>query len=359
MATDLPLLQNTDDTDTIDAKCILTEHSETLNIGLNDRNTEQMIISALGGTDAILKYYLENNILDTQQLKIVDSILRECELKSNSSTTDLPIYGTIVLNTSNTFWHKICKFETAEKIITFLYHKVVATIVSILLFFHSICVAIENAPNSKSKPYMFTTAAYHGPITVIDFMAIIYAISIILSSNIKAFKFSTKTFEFWFKLFYAVGSMISSLLYITMGKGIGGFEIFLHTLRYIQVLVIVILYSLMDGINIASWIKGGIGICFAIYISVYALYYTLTETIEYGVSIQSLDITISMLDIVASTNRVLSIFLWKQTILYLWKHDKATIINTWIDIKWIDIKCRNGDSVYKVINLTKTVDIDI
>ena len=303
MATDSLLLNSVAYNDIIDAQCVLNQHSQLLTSGCNIERDQEKIISAMGGIDTILQHYLQNRLLDSIQLRSIHSILKENKSKT-SSLQDLPIYGTITLDTKNTFLHQIFNYQTAENIINFVYHRYVATFLFICIAYHSISVGIEYIHDRSS---WFRSPGYQYPVFCIDTMAISYFILVILSVNRKAFKFSIKSFEFWLKLYYAVGLLISSYLYIIYEKHMTGKELLLHGARYVQVITVIIVYSLMDGINISSWIKAALGVAFAVYISVFAIYYTFLESAGY--ELELFGSSISLVDFIASSNRVLSIFL--------------------------------------------------
>ena len=332
---DSPLLEEVDYTEKeiIDAEYILNRHSRLLSEGL-DEDTAKKILFALGGADGILKFYLENKFLETDKLETIHSILWVSQINADNGTDETVTTGSIELHPKNTFIHQIFEYETAEKIINFLYHRYVAIFVFICILYHSINVAIEYIWASTDNAY-FSSLAYHIPIVTIDTISITYFIAIILSINIKAFILSIKTFEYWFKFWYSIQLLISTIVYIVYTK-YNNWYLMYRIIGCCQVIVVTVLYSLMDGINISSRMKGGFGIAFALYISVFAIYYTIVETSDFDINFMGSDV--SLLDIVASTNRILSIFLWKQAILYIWKKNKATIINMDVDIKWKDSK---------------------
>merc|ERR1712242_50163 len=88
----------------------------------------------------------------------------------------------------------------------------------------------------------------------------------------------------------------------------------------------------MDGLRVSHRIKSTFGILFAVYGSVYALCETFLAE-PYYLEIGGL--TLDMLDIIASSNRVLGIFLWKQAILSSWKPDEAQTISSAVKIEWV------------------------
>ena len=73
------------------------------------------------------------------------------------------------------------------------------------------------------------------------------------------------------------------------------------------------------------------GIAFASYVTVFAIFY----------------FSISVIDLIACSLRILSIFLWKQAILSIVRSNKANIISKRSKIKWV-----KDDNITQVIHLT-------
>eukprot|EP01083_Nonionella_stella_P141775 437469_1 len=343
----------TDDIIIIDTNYVSELHSDLINTG-KSCGDERQLVQVLGGIDEILQHYLQQQLLNPTQLQSIHSILtanttNACTtvnaMESLSVDMDgvdhhLPIFGTIVLNTKNTFLHQLCSAHQAEQILNILYHKLTVSSVVITLLYHNICVAIEYF---STIPW-FDSVGYLVSELMADVIAVSYIICIMLSVNKTAIKFTLSTFEFWLKFLTAIVLGTCTYLYDALDPDVSVLQKLVHRACFTEVWVAVTLYSVMDGLNIKPGIKAILAIGFACYISVFALYYTLFEQTDQMITLWD-GCAISLLHMIASTNRILSIFLWRQAILFIWKKDKATIISTWIDIKWVT---SNTNRIYNI-----------
>ena len=335
MATNIPLLKEPGHTDDSDLRNIILSAPRNLELHQNE------LISALGGMDGILIHYIDNGLLDTQQLESIKSVLvgQSSPGNQHSDTMDrmvsqsLPTYGTIVLNEDNTILHQMFSVERAECIIKYLYHRFTISIALIYSVVHAVISAYEWLAGGH-KSMVQHVGALFATIFICDVLLIAHCALITLSGNRKAFFLCVKSFEFWIKLLYAVQVMVASSIYVIFDKHLGVWAYIGRTGRYLLVVAVTVLYSTVDGLPLDSTIKTAFGIVFACYVSVYAVYETF---LGHSFFFEFAGMTVDILDIMASSNRVLSIFLWKQAILSTLKQGKAQIISTWINIEWIKV----------------------
>ena len=335
MATSVPLLSGSNDIEMIDIDLVTRMHSKHIKLA-NKHSAEmrEQLIAALGGIDCIIENYVMHNIIDQEQLNLIHSILSKKEL--SNSDIDLnhnpPIYGTIILNSKETFLHNIFSATTTDKIINLLYHKFIATFLGFCLLFHAICVFLRFIVIVE----WFDSFIYRIPFSIFNLTAFFYLSLIVLTVNRRAFSLCVKSFEFWIKIYYAMQFTLASFVIDFQDVNFTASDRFTHLCYYLQIILVVLVFSLMDGLNIAVWKKSSMAVGFALLISVFAVFDTITDDFDYALDIDGIPFSIPLTDLITSSNQILAIFLWKQSIMLVWKRNKATIISTWINIKWIN-----------------------
>lgn len=325
MATSTPLLNGSSNDDT-QSRMSLMRNTISNSVDKLQRNRDQLV-AVLGGMDGILLHYIDADVLTEQQLESIHSILLSPPVVYSVSQP-LPTYGTIVLDETNTFLHHIFSVQSAECLIKWIYHRFTIVIAFIYCVLHVIIGAYIWIGNHHSLSNGFLFALF-----LFDFISSTYFILLILSGNRKAFRFCMKSFEFWIKILYAFRMMIASTTYVILKNQTSVWGVLDRLFgRYLLIMVATVLYSSMDGLRLRPRIKTAFGGTLASFVTIYAVYETLLAE-PYHVQIGSF--TIDLLDIMARSNRVLSVFLWKQAILSTWKQGKAQMISTWVNIEWV------------------------
>ena len=147
-------------------------------------------------------------------------------------------------------------------------------------------------------------------------------------------------FVFWLKIITAVVSSICGLLlrlYFVIDIKITPITIIDDTLQNLQCTLLTVGFSAIDCFQLSRKSKILIGLSICIGWTVYAIDATLlkedmitSSTIHFSSWLK-----LSIGSIVASTSRVLCIFLWKQTFLLLIKKDRCINIRYSPYIKWV------------------------
>merc|ERR1712228_212756 len=114
----------------------------------------------------------------------------------------------------------------------------------------------------------------------------------------------------------------------------GNFRDIMAKLIFIQT---VIVYSLVDGIQMPYMLKVSIGLLMSLYFSFFAFMYTLFwETRDLYILHVIGDLEINISALVTSSYRILALFLIKQTYKLIFVKSKSTALTKSIAIKWMD-----------------------
>lgn len=329
MATGDLLLEETAD-ETVDSASLRRLHQNLLRDGHHTESRKEELVAILGGMDKVLQFHIDQGQLSTDQMEQIHTVLTSVDSQPPSLSA-APTASTVTFNEKNTFLLHLLDAHRADLLLQILYHRVTTLCAFVLMTVHAICVALQYIGNAEQS---FGTSWYTPMALTANCLLVLYFPLILLSVNRRAMKLSMKTFEFWFKFVYALRLLVSNTIYIAhdglhdTGVGFAG-----TFSRFVLIVLVTVLYSSMDGLHVSSRIKTALGVAFVSYISVFAFYYT-TDADPYLMRVVGFEV--DLVDLIASSNRVLSLFILKQALLYSWKADQATVISTQVNIQWID-----------------------
>ena len=223
---------------------------------------------------------------------------------------------------NDTLLHKLFGSNVGPKIMQIIYHKYVMAIGGLLIISGMII------PWLGLDGYIIYTVSLFG-----CFWCFMVLILFILSVNRTALRLILRSFEFWFKFANAIALIVLWILIQCQYKP-DKWLVINTILRVLEVLA-VILFSILDGLQWPLKSKFIIGFLMACNYSIYAIVGTLFWEDKSQTVIQITDtMKFKLLSMTVSVYRVLAIFIWKQTILSVWKRKKATIVKYSPYIEW-------------------------
>ena len=314
------------------------------------------LTEALGGAHNILTMILRSQDIqlnDHQLIKIHNIIKTKTKiLPANVTQNDMkqihedecPQEWTYCFDKDNTYLHTIFGQDYGQKIFDIVYCKKSVTTLIICLVFSWISYPIFHYLNMHILRYIIGDIIYC--------ISIPLTIFILLSANRKCFRLTLESFDFWLKLFYFLQFEVAQIVYyytiidssewedyqIEPGSVEYKLDVSLYSLRSIQILLLAIGFISLDALQWKLWTKISAGIGIGILFTIDAIQYTFFSDL-YGndnsvIHIQSLDVSISVISVMASAMQILSIFIWKQVILSIIKKNRCILIKYSPYIRW-------------------------
>eukprot|EP01084_Bolivina_argentea_P079352 143959_1 len=335
---EVPYVQIVDGND-ITQTMIYTIHQQQLAHNKNNSNNSNKLIEILGGIDQILIDYLSSH----NQMHLNQTQLQQIHATITSQPDDNFLMVTQQTHTSN-YCLNICdtliqdKFGivTGTKIIQFLFNKLLILILALLHIVYRIwdIKMFGTWYNGVSAALFFEYRI------IVVSMGMIWYLSVLLSVNQKALKLSCQTFVFWFKIVTIIKISIEDfiLVYVTnyFGKDVmATLDVIGNVELHLAIILLIAIIGSIDGYNITLKTKLLLGIVISLYFSIWTIYitFTLKENDKSKIIIGH-NIQYSVLSSWISGYQMLSIFLWKQTILLIWNKDKAVNISHHPTILW-------------------------
>ena len=316
----IPTIQNNDLTadDLIERHHLFMDNGQSVDMNV--------LVSILGGTDAILQHYLSSNNttpLTVNQLNDINDLL------NNNNDIFKQDAHILRVSSGNTLLHQLFGERIATKTVHMMYSKpmvIAAGFLIAITMLLDVSFVIEMAMK------------YHQPLSVclcvLDFVLIMYILLSILSVNKTILKYILQTFIFWFKILFAVKYGVCYIIYQQRKLEIYASNI----LFWILTVMFISWYALIDGINMPLRVKIGIGIMgslYFLYISIVYWTFVITEpcfiTINWSNSHSS---QLDMREWASSAIRVVTIFMCKQAIYSIWDASKSTLIKKSVAIVW-------------------------
>ena len=167
---------------------------------------------------------------------------------------------------------------------------------------------------------------------MLQIIFILHQLLLMLSTNTYALLLIISSFDFWVKLGYVVSLGIANGVY---NRRIGADRIVFWDIAAVQYTTMVIAGALIEG-HATSWkVSFGVGLGLCTWFSYNAVYYTLDNTFEEH-ELELWDgVSFGLLDFISSAWQVLSLFLWKQTLMAVYTRGKWCIcIYLSPQIKW-------------------------
>ena len=315
---------------------VALNHQSLLNNGKNVQKDLENVIKILGGIDTILQIHLHQQqlpSLSTDQLQQLNNIL--LSIDNNNTKLQSSQTSVLIASTSETLLHRIFKLQTALKIMDILFSKYMTCLIGILWIIWIIDWSLLTyAPSTQTKT---TSLSYIWPwIFVPIFMP--YATLVCLSMNMSIAKQILLTFEFWFKLLYYVRFWVCHILTVVMYQENFTFIYVLNQqFQHLSFFLFVTIYGVVDGLNISFGYKVIVLTLGSVYATAAAIFHTF-RTFDNDVYktfvIFGQQYTADLNAFMGSSWRILAIFMWKQTILSMYKPDVATSLFKSVKIVW-------------------------
>ena len=237
------------------------------------------------------------------------------------------------LEPNNTIIHRLCGNLFGNFMIKyFIYNKCVALIIALIIIYVIVMVIVDKFTDNTLQDCMVIHL-------LLILVMIIYCVFLALTANVKCLKLLCQHFEFWIKIGICVKLCICNI--IMNGNDGSHDEIGKLILIQITLFLFILNFSVMDALQIPSFIKIMIGLLVAIYSSIYALYFFIkiedNNNIKYK-TIPIINCQINMISVISSSWGVISMFVWKQTVISIYNaskcQDRATIINQPVYLQW-------------------------
>ena len=306
----------------------LLERSVQIAWNINQFVDQKRLIEILGGVDAILQHYLSSDNLSpltVQQLTDISKLITE---ESNNIDGNEPDDAIWILRVSpqNTFLHGIFGNKIGDKIVDFMYSKLMSVTVVLVIIIEW---SLSGLDNDGRYPMWINILHY-----VFYSCVIVYGLLSLLNVNKKILKHILHTFIFWVEISFGIKYSICGLIYRWKKAQMYPGEILWCMVTMIAILV----YALMDGLNMPIKTKIGYGIVCASYFIWISFYWTFIVTEPCFMEPKWWHSHSSEFDMggwTASALRLVTIFMCKQMIYCIWKPSYATLIKRSVQIVWV------------------------
>ena len=328
-----------------DLKQLKKLHQQSLeNNGSNEKYRND-IIDAFGGIDTILAHIIDtsmnsedheaNNTISKSQWNKIFKILSLEEHNKNKSKSD-KLEMTVYFDKNNTILHSIFNENKANMICRIIYNKCIM-IFFVILPLLAIFGSIDTEPEDGGSFVMWQAFAILALI-----ISSLYFILLILSGNTRALKLLFVQIEFWIKAYYAAGVFV-----VTIIRDYGVFRPWLIMPLYM--IVWVVFFGFTEALNISWKVIATMGFIFSFFATASAFITTFLSSGDMIIQIGPLQF--STLEYTASALRILSIFLWKQTIMAVRRRGKkCIIIKVAPYIKWVDDGSKIEQTMTEIVN---------
>eukprot|EP01084_Bolivina_argentea_P093612 168346_1 len=339
-----PLLQHYEMTiisNALTVQNVLTNHELILENGGNTETKTGALIDILGGMDCILKYYLTNNDnINSEQLNKINNILLSINKiqidDSHTEPMDTKEPPLVYLSSHDTILHRwLCTAETADKIMKFYTGNIMTIFGTIIALTMLIDYCMTYWFWNKLSYNIYQGLQVYSIVTVC--IAIIYMLIAITNMNIKAVKHISNSFEAWFKLFYYIRGSVCWIIWQHRVHG-NGLQLYLININllFIGFMLTMFVYTFIDGFYVSMRYKRIASVVGAILFTAGTLSFMWAQMTNHHTkrSMEILGLEIDILSWASSSMRVVTIFVWKQTIYSLLKPEKAIMIKRSVLLKW-------------------------
>lgn len=308
----------------------------TLISDMNHDHLTHEIVAALGGIDKILNEYIritreyenEEILSGPEMQKIADIISAETIFDKLYDRAHL-MNNTFHFSSSDTAWHSIlADRKIADRIVSTLFSKCTVTIISFAVIGWILCII--------SGLMWIDDLAIAVVAFLLQAILLFFFVSAILSCNIPSLLLILTTFDFWMKVGYSATLTIIIFLESEEWKID---DVWLATIKISAVgnVLLVMNLSLIEGHH-GNW---KVSFIFGLVVSLAYSWAAFIATFDKSTEIKYLELwfgfSIGLNGLQASCYRVLSLFLWKQTLMAAYTRGKCCIcIYLSPYIKWID-----------------------
>ena len=319
-------------------KALLCQHD----VSHKDRE----IVRILGGINVILSHYISSSDdLDDGRIGEIIAVIRdESDDKMTNKKEDDNDHQ-ISLNPNDSILQKIFPGPFADRMCAMIRHKILVFVMTSIVFAVTVINEIEF--------FVFQNASYSGGdsqlSTVHKILVIIlnvfiglpmmlYSMALVSLINVKALKLLSRSFLFWFKLMYFVQwFMCQEILdhanysqYFTSGTYFVS-----EIIAAINIVMIILLVSSMDGLYLNIWSKRAILVSVSLNFIVGFLNYWIYGHHYYPItSVTVAGYEMNVLERMKSADQTLVIFLVKQTLSFWREPSKSTVIGKPTFIRW-------------------------
>ena len=311
------------------AKISIDEFDGLLSESNHDHLTEA-IVAALGGIDKILNEYIrvtrehENEeLLNGSEMQNIANIIAAAPTAPTESIYDR-LYerakfmdNTYHFNSCDTMWHwLLADQQIADRIVTVMFSKFTWTIIGIAYIIFTVFAAFPQSSAAVAVMLMMQSI-------IVLFLALA-----IFSCNIPSLLLILTTFDFWIKVGYSLAAGITSCIL---------FKRPVFYLGTVQSVLLIANIALIDGHH-GKWKVAFIfGLLMSCWYSWFAVEFTFNISGYEEQELQMFGMSINLNEWMGSCARVLSLFLWKQTLMAAYTRGKWCIcIYISPYIKWID-----------------------
>ena len=294
---------------------------------------ETRLIEILGGADAILQHYISsNNLQPFTQTQLHELNLLITDHNGNDTPHHRSSPSTISIlpiSSQNTFMHRICGYRIADKIMNILFSKLLIIIISLVCI---IRLSIGLLWSSGVIPWSQICWIYSW---IAALIMILFVIPSLLALNITTTKIILSSFEFYIKVVYALKFGICWMIYWDSTPEYKNLPYYL--VFAVATLMIVLWYALMDGLQLSLRVKIGIGVTVSLWFLYWSTYSTLVLREAYLVELHFWDyysLEIDLREWTASSCRIVTVFICKQTIYSLWRPSESTLLATRVKTVW-------------------------
>ena len=339
-----PLLQSVELENYIIIGDVIKNHQSFMNNGQSIDSNK--LIEILGGSDAILQHYLSSNNLSqltSQQLQDINNLLIPSKsddtnsiLSTGGASSLFSILSTeksflspvLSISLQHTLLHQIFGVEFGNTIVGMIFgRKVFSFVVFVLFGWLAVWLLFAIGIIGYGEISYITSS-----ITMYSVM-FMYATLILFAMNKQTTKLILKSFEFWYKVLHFIRFWIcSSIYYGAYVKSYMFYDIYYNGTIFMTILA----FCLIDGLRMTYKVRTILTILCASIFTFDSIYWTFLYTDSRFVELHlgTYSVPFDMKEWAASSMRVLTLFVWKQTIYGIFKASKSSIIQTPVRIVW-------------------------
>lgn len=329
-------------------KTSIDRFSETVSNANLDVHTAD-IVTILGGIDGILHDYIRiSTEYENEELLTSSQMQRISDLISDSERAQTVRNDAV----SHTIWDKMYRMAKLKSDIFHL-SRSETLLHSIVLERHSHYV--DRLVKWVFSKYALMTSmivilpliilgfinrgAWFSPVWLtVQIIFILYLLLCTLTCNKPVFYLVLSGFDFWIKIGYGIASAVCLMILARVWKTTGtSIEIMTADVGAITLVFIIVMVSLIEGYAVSWKLSFCLGLVMSSFASYRAIQLTLFTDKSDEVAIElSMGITFEIMAFYASSMRVLSLFLWKQTLMAAYTRGECCIcIYLTPRIKWV------------------------
>eukprot|EP01083_Nonionella_stella_P052013 138195_1 len=342
--------------DRITREFIVTMHQNQIKSGISNSHKTVDIVDVLGGIDKILANYLMTNDaqyhLNKNKLNKLHQLLKLNKTNQKRTDTDglenkkMRFVNNdslfYELDENNNYLNELFGSNIAAKTFTMLHSRFTFIVIVIGFIMWNI---IRQVYDSHSVIYLLYSTCFCA------FLSCPYWITWILSSNKRAITLTVKTFEFWFKVYYAFWVQIlltfrtyHELKTETFDKQRVSLIYTEQVLQCLNSTILIAAFYLFDAIKMKRTYKSIGAILLSIIFFWYSFDFQFTNLYDHRINVKATGRILSINSMISNSYRILAIFLMKQGIVTAITKNRCTTINVSPYICWTNDNVVNAPS---------------